>query len=310
LGTLAVVTLVALRLGIGWHFFQEGATKLPDPSWTAAHFFTGSKGPLHPLYEMLVWDVDGKIRLNYAQTEHGWPRIDLDQTRSFWDAYRAQVEEYYGFDDKQKEQAAACQEHWEDQLRAYFAENEAKILEYFHGLDRAQANARDVAKRQVASLRGQAEKIDAELTGAAAPWLAQVTKLWAGYDDAINAVATPEQRARGRLTMGNLQPGFFNTTLAHFIDRFVPYFDAAVGALLIVGLFTRLAALAGAGFLFSIILTQWPGAPGAQPVYYQTIEMLGMLVLAAVAAGQFAGLDYVLYSYWSRFTQSKQEKNP
>ncbi len=82
-----------------------------------------------------------------------------------------------------------------------------------------------------------------------------------------------------------------------------------VGVLLIIGLFTRVAALAGAGFLFSIILTQWPGAPGALPVYYQTIEMLGMLVLAAMAAGQFAGLDYVLYSYWSRFTQSKQEKN-
>ncbi len=89
----------------------------------------------------------------------------------------------------------------------------------------------------------------------------------------------------------------------------MPWFDTIVGALLIVGLFTRLAALAGAGFLFSIILTQWPGAPGALPTYYQTIEMLGMLVLAATAAGQFAGLDYVLYSYWSRFTQSKQETN-
>jgi uncharacterized membrane protein YphA (DoxX/SURF4 family) len=102
-------------------------------------------------------------------------------------------------------------------------------------------------------------------------------------------------------------PGFLNTNL---IDRVIPWFDAVVGVLLIVGLFTRVAALAGAGFLFSIILTQWPGAPGALPVYYQTIEMLGMLVLAAVAAGQFAGLDLVLYSYWSRYTQSKQETNP
>ena len=32
------------------------------------------------------------------------------------------------------------------------------------------------------------------------------------------------------------------------IDRIVPWFDLIVGALLIVGLFTRLAALAGAGF--------------------------------------------------------------
>jgi hypothetical protein len=37
--------------------------------------------------------------------------------------------------------------------------------------------------------------------------------------------------------------------------------------------------------------------------------MLGMLVLAATAAGQFAGLDYVLYSYWLRFQHAKQEKH-
>jgi uncharacterized membrane protein YphA (DoxX/SURF4 family) len=94
------------------------------------------------------------------------------------------------------------------------------------------------------------------------------------------------------------------------IDRVIPWFDAAVGAMLIFGFGTRLAALAGAGFLFSIILTQWPGAPGALPVYYQTIEMLGLLVIAATAAGQFAGLDFVLYRYWLRFTQSHQESNP
>ncbi len=184
--------------------------------------------------------------------------------------------------------------------------NQDKILEYFHGLDREAANRADAAKRQVASLRGQADKIEAELASAAAPWLAQIGELWAGYDDALNAMATPEQQQRGRLTIGKPEPGLLNTNL---IDRFVPWFDTVVGVLLIVGLFTRLAALAGAGFLFSIILTQWPGAPGALPIYYQTIEMLGMLVLAAMAAGQFAGLDYVLYSYWSRFTQSKQEKN-
>lgn len=305
MGTLAIVTLVALRLGIGWHFFREGAVKLPDPNWTAAHFFTGSKGPLHPLFELLVWDVDGKIRLNYAKTAGGWPTIDLEKTQTHWAQYRARVEQHYGFDEAQQKQAAACQKRWEEQLSTFFADNRDKILEYFHGLDRRADNDADVVRREVASLRGQSEQIEAELVGMAAPWLAQVGQLWTGYDNALNAIATPEQRARGRLAIGKPEPGLLNTNL---IDRFVPYFDAVVGALLIVGLFTRLAALAGAGFLFSIILTQWPGAPGAQPVYYQTIEMLGMLVLAAMAAGQYAGLDHVLYSYWSRFTQPKQEK--
>ncbi len=306
MGTLAVITLVALRLGIGWHFFREGATKVPDPNWTAAHFFTGSKGPLHPLFEMLVWDVDGKIRLNYTRTAGGWPDIDLEKTTSIWDQYRARVVDHYGFDERQQKQADACQKRFEGQLAWYFQEHRDEILKYFHGLDRQAANRRDTARQAVDSLREQAEKIEADLVVDAAPWLAEVADLWSRYDEALNALATPEQQARGALRIGKPQPGLLNTNL---IDWFVPYFDVAVGALLIVGLFTRLAALAGAGFLFSIVLTQWPGAPGAQPTHYQVIEMLGMLVLAATAAGQFAGLDYILYSYWSRFTQPKQEKN-
>ncbi len=305
---MAIVSLVALRLGIGWHFYREGADKIRDPSWTAAHFFTGSKGPLKPLFEMMVWDVDGKTRLNYARTEGGRPTIDLQQTITLWDQYRARVEDHYGFDAGQKKQADQCLERWEEQLAWFFDANRDKIIEYFQGLDRRTANRQKPALHDVTSLRGQADKIEMELSMAAAPWLAQVAQLWAGYDDALNAIATtPQQHSRGRLTIPKPARGFLNTNL---IDRVIPWFDAAVGAMLIFGFGTRLAALAGAGFLFSIILTQWPGAPGALPVYYQTIEMLGLLVIAATAAGQFAGLDFVLYRYWLRFTQSHQESNP
>ncbi len=172
MGTLAAVTLVALRLGIGWHFFREGTDKIQDPSWTAAHFFTGSKGPLHPLFEKLVWDVDGKARLNYARTAGGWPTIDLQPTVSAWDQYRARVVDHYGFDDKQQKQAETCLRRWEEQLTWYFDTNRDKILEYFHGLDREAANRADAARQQVAALRGQSDTIEAELDGARAPWLA------------------------------------------------------------------------------------------------------------------------------------------
>ena len=51
---------------------------------------------------------------------------------------------------------------------------------------------------------------------------------------------------------------------------------------------------AGAAFLFSVMLTQWPLAPGAQPIYYQSVEFLALLVLATTGAGKFAGLDFFL----------------
>ena len=55
-------------------------------------------------------------------------------------------------------------------------------------------------------------------------------------------------------------------------------------------------AVAGALFLGSVIAAQWPGSAGAAPVYYQSIEMAALLVLAAVGAGRFAGLDFFLYA--------------
>ena len=254
----------------------------------------------------MVWDVDGRARLNYATSESGRPSIDLQQTIDVWDQYRVKVSDRYGFDAAQQQAAEECLKNWEGQLTWYFNDNGDAIIEYFQGLDRRADNRKDVAKQEVESLRGQADQIESKLTAKRAPWLAQVGKLWAGYDAALNAIATAEQKERGPVHLSKPAVGLLDTNT---IDRIVPWFDTVVGVLLILGLFTRVAAVAGAGFLFSIILTQWPGSPGAQPVYYQTIEMLSMLVLAAMAAGQYAGLDFVLYSIWSKLKGTKQETN-
>jgi len=38
LTTLGVISLVALRLGVGWHFFKEGAAKFDGDRFTAKYF--------------------------------------------------------------------------------------------------------------------------------------------------------------------------------------------------------------------------------------------------------------------------------
>jgi len=93
-----------------------------------------------------------------------------------------------------------------------------------------------------------------------------------------------------------------------FIDQIIPTFDLIVGILLILGLFTRITSLAGAGFLAMIVATQWPGAPGAIPAHYQIIEMFGCLVLAAVGAGRFAGLDFLVDCLLKKCCPPKTEK--
>jgi uncharacterized membrane protein YphA (DoxX/SURF4 family) len=76
------------------------------------------------------------------------------------------------------------------------------------------------------------------------------------------------------------------------VDKVVTWSHVIIGACLVVGLFTPIAALGGAVFLAMVISTQPPWVPGTQDTYYQFVEMFGLLVLAATCAGRWAGLDY------------------
>jgi uncharacterized membrane protein YphA (DoxX/SURF4 family) len=72
----------------------------------------------------------------------------------------------------------------------------------------------------------------------------------------------------------------------------------SVGILLMIGLLTPLASWAAALFLISVILSQMPGYPGAEPTYYQAIECLACITLACTDAGRYAGLDFLPWSWW------------
>lgn len=82
-----------------------------------------------------------------------------------------------------------------------------------------------------------------------------------------------------------------------------------LGILLIAGLATRAAAIAGAGMLLSFYLVwpPWPGvaeAPGVTEhsfiVNKNLIEMVALLALAALPSGQWFGLDRLIWAGWNR----------
>jgi uncharacterized membrane protein YphA (DoxX/SURF4 family) len=61
IGFLTVVLLVALRVVIGWHFFQEGLSHQRDPHWSSEGFLRQAKGPLSKYFktwtpEFHQWD--------------------------------------------------------------------------------------------------------------------------------------------------------------------------------------------------------------------------------------------------------------
>src|SRR5690606_29539649 len=128
---------------------------------------------------------------------------------------------------------------------------------------------------------------------------------WADYESSINALATDEQyAASGPLKLERLGRRALDSMA---VDRIIPYFDLAIGVLLVLGLFTRVASAAGAAFLASVVLSQWPLSPDATPIYYQSVELCGLLVLAGTAAGRFAGLDYFLHLARMKCCPPKQE---
>ncbi len=62
-----------------------------------------------------------------------------------------------------------------------------------------------------------------------------------------------------------------------------------------LGLFTRLACVAGALFLLSVVMMQPFWVSDALPTYNQYVEMVALLALATTPVGRWAGLDYFLH---------------
>ena len=250
LGTLAILSIVALRLAIGWHFFREGADKLVSGTFTSVGFMKVSKGPLTPLFHWFIWDEDGRARL------------DRIGTLEAWDQYREQVANHYGFDPKQAAKAKEVQKFREEQFTYLLDDNAGDIDEYYKGLDRRDKYRQDDSRMEVASLRGQVDTIEGELGQKLSGWLTSIDAMWKGLEKDLNALATPEQAGRGHLALGKPGRKPMDTV---FIDQIIPTFDLLVGILLIFGLFTRITSLAGAGFLAMIVATQVAGGSGSDP---------------------------------------------
>ena len=117
-----------------------------------------------------------------------------------------------------------------------------------------------------------------------------IDKVWKDLENDLNALATDEQWTQhGRLAISKPGRAFGDSET---MDQIVPWFDAAIGVCLVLGLFTRPAALLAALFLASVCGSQL--GPGGIPIYNQAVEMLALMALAAVGAGRFLGLDYFL----------------
>ncbi len=281
LSLIAATMLVLLRLSVGWHFYSEGVDKYQTGKWDASPFFANARGPFAEEYRKLVWDADGSMRR------------DLEQTKVWFAKYRDRVGRHYGFNE---DQAGAAQRNYAaaiERLEKVLADNVDTLDEYDLGLQRVANLDQDPTRDGVSSLRGQRETIRRELIDLVDPVFAQIDAVWANYESAQNSLASSEQKKNAPpFKLGKPRLTRVDTNM---INTYVPYFDIAVGICLLFGLFTPVAALAAAGFLGSVFLSQYPPSTGPTSSNYQLIESMACLVLASTGAGRFAGLDYFLH---------------
>ncbi len=281
LGYLAMAMLVILRITVGFHFLTEGTEKLREGNWSAKPFFANAKGPFANEFRHMVWDYDGATRL------------DTHQTMVIWASYRDNIANHFGFDAQQQ---AAAQDNYITAVEQYeyVIDLDANaIQEYRLGLDRIAKLDADPVRDGVTSLGGQREMVRKELNNLVSATLKQIDMIWENYETAQNNLATDEQLAQHRpYKLVRPRLAMMDTSV---IDRMLPYFDVIMGWMLIIGLFTPVAALAVGLFLFSVFLSQYPPTTGPGSSNYQLVESLACFVLAATGAGRFAGLDFFLH---------------
>ena len=323
LGTFAVLALVVLRLAIGWHFFSAGLEKIErDPesgryrvSFSAAGFLAQAKGPLVGLFHSLApdghdWQTllavphqhkatspeESQAAADYIPHQAWQDRIIAD-----WHAILDNVTAVPGLAEDQIQRAKNAFELRQRELREYLAGESDAIAEYQHELWRL---GEWRAKPEADGVPFQEERIvkkAAETSATARPWVAQVDELEQSFLSDLREIVTPEQRkvapTATAMDTALASPG---ESRLGWVNLAATVLTIGVGICLLLGLFTRLASLVGAVFLLSIIATQPPWLPTAEPTIYQTVELAGLLVLAGTGAGRWLGLDYFSWALFGK----------
>ena len=216
--------------------------------------------------------------------------------------------EVEGISEEQGKQAAAVFEKRDRQLADYLAGESLDIQTYRHELWRLE-NMEAVPGADEIPFRDQrvAQK-KSETSREPRKWIAAVEEFDAEFKSELLSLLTEEQKATA--TADETRDALV-TSAERNLDRMnvaVTCLTIGVGLCLLTGLFTRVASLAGAGFLLSVMATQPPWVPGAYTdyFYYQLVEFAALLFLAASGAGRVAGLDYFLDALWSKLRGTKR----
>lgn len=335
LSAAAIVAVVLLRLLTGWHFYNEGVKKL-DPRFSSAGFLRTAKGPLAPVFRSLIpgpygahVDLARPVELGSRSAEE---RAAIDSWLSDYadrsakaisagdplphdidpavpgSAWIGNVEQSWndglvrlgrlGADGEVGEQLQQLRDKKLGEVVYYLQGIEPEIEELQHEEWRLHELR---AKAGASPPPFQAELIELKATdiwNSMQPWIASVRQIEDEFVKEAAAIA-----AEAGVNKGRVSTVLAERSMLSRVDKVVTFVVLGAGICVFLGLATRVAAVIAAGFLCSLILTQPPWIAGADltAFFNWAIEAAAFLVLAAVGAGRWAGIDGLLHAMRVRY---------
>ena len=305
-----IAALILLRLALGWHFFSEGTKKVTYDRTTGeielnvptAVVFGQAKGPLASFYRDQVpgfhnWEEllaspqswEESTAADAAPPYESWQ----DQIESDWKAALTRFVQLPQLSKEQQAEAAEIFEQRQKMLTDTLAADEAAIAELRHEAWRLEQWQSEPGANDIPFRDERIAEKRAEVRSSARAVMAPIEGIQRGYfSDLYNLIPAEDRDSVDvdSVLADAKQKRFDQLNLA------VTCLITAVGALLLAGLFTRLAAAGGIAFLLTVMATQPPWVAGASnPSFgYQLVELAALLVMIATAAGRFGGLDFFL----------------
>jgi uncharacterized membrane protein YphA (DoxX/SURF4 family) len=325
IGFLTVLLLVALRVVIGWHFFQEGLSHKNDPHWSSEGFLRQAKGPLADQFKLYSpgfhdWDhllavplAPGPAALPNEGNPEGAAKAVAKPTPAEspvygqwyqqivrdWAQRSQHIANFYRFTDEQKQSSEKLLDHYADKLAELLHDDEADIAGYRHQLYRNQQMAAQSGADEIPNLKARLVKreqnplsepgVTDTVNTDPADWRSDAEALETAFQHDLLALCSDEQMKFGSMPE--------TKTELKSIDTAIIWLLIIGGGLLMIGLFTRLSALALALFLLAVMVTQPPWVTGAITTVfnYQAVEFVALLVLASSRVGRWAGLDFFIH---------------
>jgi len=183
------------------------------------------------------------------------------------------------------------------QLADLLSDESQAIEDYQHELWRQQnieatggAGEIPFRKKRLATKRSETKGLGARL-------VSLVRGIETDFNNDLRGILTSEQRENASLD-DQVEKTLTSPKIRrlHWMNVGVTCLVIGVGVCLLLGLFTRLAAVGAILFLLSVMVTQLPWVPGAKSTlfFYQLVECAALLALATCSPWRLPGIDYLL----------------